>query len=327
MSVGWVAAGATLVTGIMGANASRDAASSQADASNYATQMSYQQYQDQVKLAEKAGTELKTLADEFAGTSKGFATSSRDALAGGLASAGSAMEATLSKVLSLYQGEASQWDDIFGSVVDNLGSFYKNLSPTMLAAPALQQQQLDFQAAQQQVQKSFASRGITGGAQSAIEASMAMENARAKADIRRDAELQVPAMQQDFVKSMSNVVNPYLTGQITAETALGSQRAATALGLAQNEANYQSTLGGIEATRSQAYADAIKTGRNVASAASADYSVALQNNALRQGAIGSNLAIEQNKNITNTINTGVSLLGKYYTPKTEQQQMLDAQWG
>ena len=326
MSVGWVAAGATLVTGVMGANAASDAADAQSDASNYATQMSYQQYQDQVALAKQAGTDLTNLADQYAATATGYATNATTAIKGGISQAGTTMQDTLNKVLSLYNGEASQWEDVFGSITDNLGNFYKNLTPERLAATGLQQQQLEFQAAQQQVQKQFAQRNITGGAQQQIEAQMSAENAKARAEIRRSAELQVPQLQQSFVNDMSKVVNPYLAGQVSAQTALGQQQAATQLGLAQADANLQSTLGDIEATRVQAKADAIKTGANVSSTASANYSAALQNNALRQGQISADLAQAQNANLTNTINTGLSVFSKYYTPQTEQQQMLANQW-
>jgi len=326
MSVGWVAAGAAVVTGVMSSNASRDAAKSQSNASEYATQMSYQQYQDQVALAKQAGTDLTSLANEYAGTAAGYARAATGATKTGIAQAGNTMQATLNKVLQLYSGEASQWEDVFGSIGDNLGDFYKNLTPDLLAAPGLQLQQQEFQQAQEQVKTQFAQRNIAGGAQQLIESQMSVENARARAEIRRAAELQVPQLQQNFVKDMSDVVNPYLAGQVSAQTALGQNQASTQLGLAQADASLQATLGEIEATKVQARADAIKTGANVASAASANYSAALQNNALRQGQIGANLAEAQASNLTNTINTGLSVFSKYYKPQTEQQQMLNEQW-
>lgn len=326
MSVGWVAAGATLVTGVMSSNATSSAASAQADAANNATQMSYQQYRDQVDLAAKAGAELTTLADAYASSAGGFISAATNASKAGVAAAGDTMQQTLNTVLSLYSGEASKWEDIFGPVMDNLSSFYSNLTPAMLATTGLEAQQKEFQAAQTQVQKQFAQRGITGGAQAAISADMAMQNAKAKADIRRDAELQVPQLQQDFVKNMSNVVNPYLAGEISTTAALGQNKAQTQLSLAQLDANQQLSLGDVEGQRAQALADASKTRYNVASSASANYSSALQTNALAQGKISSEATLAQNQNLTNTLNTGLSVLSKYYKPQTEQQQMLNNQW-
>lgn len=326
MSVGWVAAGATLVTGVMSSNATSSAASAQADAANNATQMSYQQYRDQVDLAAKAGAELTDIANAYASKAGGFISSATNASKTGVAAAGDTMQQTLNTVLSLYSGEASKWEDIFGPVMDNLSSFYSNLSPTTLAATGLQIQQQEFQTAQEQVQKQFAQRGITGGAQQLIDTQMQVSNARARADIRRDAELQVPQLQQDFVKTMSNVVNPYLAGEISTTAALGQNKAQTQLSLAQLEANQQLSLGDVEAQRSKALADAAKTRYNVASSASADYSSALQTNAVAQGRISAEATLAQNQNLTNTLNTGLSTLAKYYKPQTEQQQMLNNQW-
>lgn len=326
MSVGWVAAGATLVTGVMSSNATSDAADAQADAANNATQMSYQQYRDQVELAAKAGAELTNIANEYASRAGDFISSATNASKTGVAAAGDTMQQTLNTVLSLYSGEASKWEDIFGPVMDNLSSFYSNLTPAMLATTGLEAQQKEFQAAQAQVQKQFAQRGITGGAQQLIETQMQIDNARARADIRRDAELQVPELQQNFAKNMSNVVNPYLAGEISTTAALGQNKAQTQLSLAQLEANKQLSLGDVEAQRSQALADAAKTRYNVASSASANYSSALQANALAQGKISSEATLAQSQNLTNTLNTGLSVFAKYYKPQTEQQQMLNNQW-
>lgn len=99
------------------------------------------------------------------------------------------------------EGQYDNWNNVFGSMINNLGEFYNSLTPQQLSAGNLQFQQREYQTAVETVRKNFAQRGVAGGAQQAIESGMAMDNARARADIRAKAPFQVAEAKTGFLTS------------------------------------------------------------------------------------------------------------------------------
>lgn len=132
------------------------------------------------------------------------------------------------------QGQYDKWNSIYGTLQENLGEFYNNLTPQMLSATNLQMRQREYQTAVDTVRKNFAQRGVAGGAQSAIEAGMAMENAKARAQIRADAPFQVAEAQTGFLTATSDIRNAYTDDLQQARTAQSS--------LAIEQANAQAAL-------------------------------------------------------------------------------------
>lgn len=157
------------------------------------------------------------------------ATSAATARLAGLSSARNLSEAGYSEAQGYansfaneMQGQYDRWNSIYGTLQENLGEFYNNLTPQMLSATNLQMRQREYQTAVDTVRKNFAQRGVAGGAQSAIEAGMAMDNARARAQIRADAPFQVAEAQTGFLTSTSNIRNAYTDDLQQARTAQSS---------------------------------------------------------------------------------------------------------
>ena len=305
-----VGAGVLAGTTVLKTNAADAATRAQVDATNRALSSADAQYQSQVGLAQMAGEELKAEAGKLTTKLDQTALASRNATIGGLDSANATMQNTLDLVNQLYSGEAAQWDEIFGPVVENLGTFYKNLTPDTFSSTALQMQQQEFQYAQEQVQKQFAQRGITGGAQQLIDTQMQLDNARARANIRKEAPLTVASAQQDFVKGMSDIKNPWTQLVATTELSKGQQQANTALGKAQAEATYQGQLATSAATGYEATRSAIETAANVQSRASANLAQTQQQMALAQGQIAANQAKSQADTISSVVGAGLNLYGQ-----------------
>ena len=82
-----------------------------------------------------------------------------------------------------------KWQSIYGSLQEDLGTYYKNLTGATLAAPKLQAIQEEAQKAQKQTDIALAQRGLTGGG---LEAQALMQNqfgtAMQKANVRATAD-------------------------------------------------------------------------------------------------------------------------------------------
>ncbi len=106
----------------------------------------------------------------------------------------------LSKEQVQFQREQyADWKAIYGEVQDNLGKYYKELTPDKLISLGLQNQQMEHQAAVKNIQKTFAQKGITSGEQNAITAGLEFSNAEAKAKIRTSGEDAVNQQKLNFL--------------------------------------------------------------------------------------------------------------------------------
>ena len=112
--------------------------------------------------------------------------------------------------LAFQQQQYDDWQAVYGPIQDNLSSFYQKLSPETFAASGLQQAQKQYDATQEQFQRTFAQRGITSGAQAMMEQQAALSLAQEKAQIRQQAPMQVATAQQGFLNQQVN--NPATAG-------------------------------------------------------------------------------------------------------------------
>lgn len=139
-----------------------------------------------------------------------------------------AADAASAAQLAFQQQQYDDWQAVYGPIQDNLSSFYQKLTPETFAASGLQQAQQQYNATQEQFQRSFAQRGITTGAQAMMEQQAALSLAQEKAGIRQQAPMQVATAQQGFLNQQVN--NPATTGISNAlqnQTNLFGQQAAT----------------------------------------------------------------------------------------------------
>lgn len=102
-----------------------------------------------------------------------------------------------------------KWDSTFGPVLDNLSSFYRELTAQDLVGQQLTIQAQEFQQVKDSLAKSFAQRGIVAGAQASLTMQAELDNARSRSGIRQDAPFQLAAAQQGFLGQQSAMLNPY----------------------------------------------------------------------------------------------------------------------
>ena len=118
--------------------------------------------------------------------------------------------AYLNKNLEFQMQQYQQWQKIYGPIQKNLANFYKHLTPETLAASGIKHYEQQYRAVEQELQRSFAQRGIDSPAQDFLNQHAALSAAEAKAQIRQQAPLQVAQAKQGFLAS--NVSNPNAAG-------------------------------------------------------------------------------------------------------------------
>lgn len=121
-----------------------------------------------------------------------------------------AQEGSNAAQLAFQQKQYEDWQAVYGPIQKNLSSFYHRLSPGMFAASGIEQAQKQYDATQEQFQRTFAQRGITSGAQAMMEQQAALSLAQEKAQIRQRAPMQVATAQQGFLNQQVN--NPATAG-------------------------------------------------------------------------------------------------------------------
>lgn len=112
--------------------------------------------------------------------------------------------------LAFQQQQYADWKAVYGPIQDNLSSFYQNLSPESLIASGLKNYEQQHIAVQDQLQRTFAQRGVDSQAQQFLGQQDALRTAEAKATIRTDAPFKLAAGQQNFLSG--NVTNPTASG-------------------------------------------------------------------------------------------------------------------
>lgn len=107
----------------------------------------------------------------------------------------------LSKEAIAFQKEQyKDWKAIYGDIQENLGEYYKNLTPEKLTSVGLVNQQKEYQMMKLNLEKEFAQKGISGsGVETAMKTSLAFQNAEARAGIRTGAEEAVAEKKLQFL--------------------------------------------------------------------------------------------------------------------------------
>ena len=142
-------------------------------------------------------------------------------------SATQAQTAASNANIAFQRQQYNDWQAVYGPVQQNLSSFYQNLSGDALVASGLKNYEQQYQAVEQNLQRSFTQRGIDSPAQDFLQQQAALGTAEFKATLRNEAPLQVAAAQQGFVDH--NVVNPAAQGvsqQLSAQAQLYGNQAA-----------------------------------------------------------------------------------------------------
>lgn len=156
--------------------------------------------------------------------------------------------------LAFQQQQYNDWQAVYGPVQKQLSSFYQNLSGDSLIASGLKQYDQQFQQNQQNIQRSFAQRGIDSAAQTQITAQGGIARAEFGANLRNSAPMVAAQAKQSFVTS--NVTNPNGTNVGNAmnnQANLFGQQQQRALGQ-QTQANtvLASNISGLASTLAQA---------------------------------------------------------------------------
>jgi hypothetical protein len=169
--------------------------------------------------------------------------SAADTSASASRDASTAQKAASDAQLAFQQQQYEDWQAIYGPIQENLSSFYQNLTPETVVASGLKNLETQYNAAQDQIQRTFAQRGIDSPAQDMMNQQAALGMAEARADIRTNMPLQAATAQQGFLNQQ--VTNPATAG---ISNALGNQATMygqTASAQAANAAAGYQALGGI----------------------------------------------------------------------------------
>lgn len=154
--------------------------------------------------------------------------------------------------LNFQKDQYKDWKAVYGSVQENLGRYYKSLTPERLTTLGLQNQQKEYQAAVADINKLTAQRGLEGsGLETATLAQARIGNAEARANIRTQAVDQVNQQKASFLSIGMGTGNAMLnniaqTGATNSTNA--SNRASSYLNsytdLQKQASDTMSTLGG-----------------------------------------------------------------------------------
>jgi len=100
--------------------------------------------------------------------------------------------------LDFQKQQYADWQAVYGPIRQNLSNFFQGLTPEAFAASGLKQYDLQYQAVEQNLQRSFAQRGLDSNAQDFLNQNAALSAAGTKATIRQQAPLQVLMQSRDF---------------------------------------------------------------------------------------------------------------------------------
>lgn len=105
--------------------------------------------------------------------------------------------------LNMFRQQQQAWENVFGSIQENLAGYYKNLDPTSFAAKNIQNLEMDYNRANTQINQELARRGLTNsGAAIAANVGLASDLATRRAEARTAAPTQVAQMQQGFFQGL-----------------------------------------------------------------------------------------------------------------------------
>jgi len=193
-------------------------------------------------------------------------SASKDA-AGAARDSSNAMAQASADQLEFQQQQYADWQGVYGPIQAKLANFYDNLTAEQLTTSGLQQFEQQHTAAQDNIRRSFAQRGIDSPAMALLDQQASLSSATGKAKIRADAPLTLATAQQGFVNgsvmnpagqgvsnAMNNITNMHQSN-MTANNQMaisGAQAAGTALNGAVDAyvtSQYRTTPAGQPATK------------------------------------------------------------------------------
>lgn len=155
--------------------------------------------------------------------------------------------------LELQKSQIDKWEKVFGPVLDNLSTYYKNLTPNSVASKFVQQIETNYSATRKELDRALAQRGITSSGSAAaahtqLLSAKAADKATARAmapEVVREQQSaflglglgQQGALQAGLASAYSNLIN---TQGLRAATALGMQQM-----YSQQSAAASQNIGGI----------------------------------------------------------------------------------
>lgn len=156
--------------------------------------------------------------------------------------------------LAFQESQYSDWKSIYGSVEQNVGNYFNTLTPELLTAQGLQNQQSAFQQTQQATKQQFAQSGMANsGLEESTLANQTFANASTEASIRTSAPQQVAQEQEGFIglglgqgtselatiANAGNTASQGYTAGVTSQASLSASDLAQATN--QSIANMEST--------------------------------------------------------------------------------------
>lgn len=161
----------------------------------------------------------------------------------GAASAASAMgdqlayEASMAE-LAFAKEQQANWDKVYGPMQDNLGEYYKTLTPEKYEAMGVQKINEEFAKSEQAVTKALAQRGISNsGIAAASITSLNQTAATDRAAVRATAADAAAAEKKSFLQmglGQSSGINQLMTNSYNAQAAVGNNISAKNANMANN---------------------------------------------------------------------------------------------
>lgn len=163
--------------------------------------------------------------------------------------------------LQFQKDQYTDWKNIYGDIQENLGSYYKNLTPDKLVTLGLENQQKEFQQVQASIKRDFAQRGLAGsGQENYADASNKMSNAVARATIRTNADATANAEKMKFL-SLGLGQGTEMLGQINNASNIASNAYSSAVNSRTNIANsYLNRANTLGAANMAAMSDLVSAG-------------------------------------------------------------------
>jgi hypothetical protein len=160
-------------------------------------------------------------------------------VAGGAAIVGSAISSSGAKSNAKEASEASEeqlefakeqyadWQAVYGPIQDNLASYYGNITPEYYEAIGIEAIEGEFEVVREDLARSMAQRGIEdSGVGLALEKDLGIQEAEAKAEVRRMAPTMAAEEQSRFLQIGMGTNPSSSVSQALSQQAATSQRIA-----------------------------------------------------------------------------------------------------
>ena len=148
--------------------------------------------------------------------------------------------------LAFAQEQYDDWQAVYGPVQDNLAAYFSNISPEYYEAIGLEAIEGEYEVIRNDLYRSMMQRGITdSGVALSLEKDLAINEAEAKADVRRTAPSMAAEEQSRFLQIGMGTDPSSSVSQALSSRASNSQRIAetSAAAAGKSIANTVNTIG------------------------------------------------------------------------------------